>query len=454
MLTGRTAELQYLNNCFSKEGSQILVVYGQRHIGRKALLKGFLADKQWHYYRAAACSEREHLYQWGRQLTEQNPLDRRPESFRDVLQMIVRKEPRKQVLVVDEFQNLFKAGSSFVSELVSFVRGAQSKAGIMVLLVSSSIGWVENSMVTRIGEAAYEISGFLKIRELPFAYVKELLPKYGMKECVETYAVFGGLPELWEQLDEKCTLRQNICRLLLDEHSLLMEEGERLVAEQLREPSVYNTILASLASGNYKLNELYLHTGFSRAKISVYLKSLMELELVEKVFSCDTEGRENVQKGIYRIAHPLVAFYFTYIYPNRSSLMKMSGEAFYERYIRPSFGRYVSAAFQKVCRQDLSERGRRGELPISFESVEEWVGKAGTIDLIARDEEGRTLIGLCCWNDPVMSSAEYERLCRLARKARIEADYICLYSAGEYDEELSQRAAAEQTLRLIRLAEM
>lgn len=134
--------------------------------------------------------------------------------------------------------------------------------------------------------------------------------------------------------------------------------------------------------------------------------------------------------------------------------MKMSGEAFYEKYIRPSFDRYVSAAFQKVCRQDLSERGRRGEFPISFESVDEWVGKAGTIDLIARDEEGKTLIGLCCWNDPVMRSAEYERLRRLARKARIEADYICLYSAGGYDEELSQRAAAEQTLRLIRLAEM
>ena len=28
---------------------------------------------------------------------------------------------------------------------------------------------------------------------------------------------------------------------------------------------------------------MYAHTGFSRAKISVYLKNLMELELVEKV---------------------------------------------------------------------------------------------------------------------------------------------------------------------------
>ena len=49
-----------------------------------------------------------------------------------------------------------------------------------------------------------------------------------------------------------------------------------------------------------KLNDIYRHTGFSRAKISVYLKNLMELDLAEKVYSYDTEGRSDTQKGIYR----------------------------------------------------------------------------------------------------------------------------------------------------------
>lgn len=56
------------------------------------------------------------------------------------------------------------------------------------------------------------------------------------------------------------------------------------LSEESRETAVYDTILATLADGRHgKLNDMYAHTGFSRAKISVYLKNLMELELVENV---------------------------------------------------------------------------------------------------------------------------------------------------------------------------
>ena len=73
MLIGRASELNYLNNCYIREGSRIVVVYGKKHIGKTALLKEFLTGKEGHYYLARACSEREHLYQWGRQLAEENP---------------------------------------------------------------------------------------------------------------------------------------------------------------------------------------------------------------------------------------------------------------------------------------------------------------------------------------------------------------------------------------------
>ena len=41
MIIGRTTELKYLNNYYDRAGSQILVVYGQKHVGKKALLKEF-----------------------------------------------------------------------------------------------------------------------------------------------------------------------------------------------------------------------------------------------------------------------------------------------------------------------------------------------------------------------------------------------------------------------------
>ena len=49
MLLGRTSELKYLNNYFDREGSQILVVYGQKYIGKTTLVREFMEDKNGYY---------------------------------------------------------------------------------------------------------------------------------------------------------------------------------------------------------------------------------------------------------------------------------------------------------------------------------------------------------------------------------------------------------------------
>lgn len=457
MLPGRMSELQYLNQYYDREGSQILVIYGQKHIGKTTLVKEFAKDRPSYYYLARSCSEREQMYQWGMQLKADGKAE--PDAgnkfpgFYDIL-MSICEGSGKKVIIVDEFQNIVKASAVFMRELISFIHDQEERGGVTVLLCSSSIGWVENSMITKIGEAAYELSGLLKLRELSFGDIVHRFPNFRIEECVEAYAILGGIPGLWNQFDDKLTIQQNICRHILNPDSLLFEEGERMVAEQLRETSVYHTILATIAAGNHKLNDIYLHTEFSRAKISVYLKNLMELELVEKVFSYDTAGKENAQKGIYRIIHPFVDFYFTYIYPYMSALHTMSVGEYYNTYIYPTFRKYVSACFKKVCRQYLEKLNERGKLPIHYENSGEWVGKEGTIDVIAQDADGRTLVALCNWEKPMMTYADYEWVLSCAEKAKISVDYIYLYTASRFDEKLDLEAKIKKNLRLVQVADI
>lgn len=453
MLLGRTTELGYLNNYYDRDGSQILIVYGQKHIGKTALVKEFMKDRPGYYYLAKACSEREQAYQWGRQLTHDGYIVDKFPTFQDIFEKISRRVTGKKVLVIDEFQNIVRASDAFMKELVAFVHSQWNRDNVMVILVSSSIGWIENSMITRIGEAAYELSGLLKIKEMPFADIVERFPNFRIEECVEAYAILGGIPGLWNQFDDRLTIQQNICRNILDCNSFLFEEGERILTEQLREPGVYNTIMASIAAGDHKLNDLYLHTEFSRAKISVYLKNLIELELVEKVFSYDTAGKENVQKGIYRISHPFVDFYYTYMYPHLSDLQMLSVGEFYNHYIMRDFRRYVSGYFKQVCRQHLARLGERHRLPINCGTIGEWIGKVGSLDIIAQDEEGRTLIGLCNWEKP-MTYEDYENLLLYAKKAKISADYIYMYTAFRFDEKLNLEAKVKSNLKLVQISDL
>ena len=85
--------------------------------------------------------------------------------------------------------------------------------------------------------------------------------------------------------------------------------------------------------------------------------------------------------------------------------------------------------------------------------VGEWVGKAGELDIIAQDEEGRTLIGLCNWEKP-MTYEDYENLLLYAKKARISADYIYMYTAFRFDERLNLEAKVKSNLKLVQISDL
>ena len=133
MLAGRMSELEYLNQYYEQKGSQMLVVYGQKHIGKTTLVKAFAQDKPNDYYLAKACSEREQRYQWGMQLKADNrdeaEIGRESFSgngkdfpdFADIFS-VFGGNGSKRVIIIDEFQNIVKVSETFMRELVLFIR--------------------------------------------------------------------------------------------------------------------------------------------------------------------------------------------------------------------------------------------------------------------------------------------------------------------------------------------
>lgn len=453
MFLGRNTELNYLEQHYSKPGSQMIVVYGQKNVGRTTFLREFAKGRPFVFLRGRSCSGKEQRYLWSGELGNSSANQDRYPSYSELLSMIAKSSTDKVVLVIDEFQNVVKNDPDFMKELTALLRNQGQIQEMFVVLSSSSVGFVENSLVSKIGEAALNISGFLKIKELRFSHLKEYFPRYTIRECLELYSILGGFPGLWTHIDKNLTVKENVQGLFLKKNSFLSREALFYVENELRETSVYFTILESLASGRQKLNDLYLHTDFCRAKISVYIKNLMELELVEKVFSYDTDGKSNVQKGVYRIQNPLVNFYFNFIYPYSSKLATMLPEEFYDAYIAPEFRLFVEPAMKKMCLEQLMQLNDAGELPIRFVKSGEWVGKIGTIDIITQDEVGHTLLAMCNYEKKLLTCDDYEWQLFLAKKAKLVPLVVYMYTVGEFDEKLKKMAMSDTRIRLISLKE-
>ena len=453
MVLGRSTQKEYLEQFYNKPGSQLIVMYGDKGMGKTTLLQEFMQGKEACYYQARPCSDKEQAHLWSMELREsgQGKLSSYPD-FADLTEFIQSETgtDKKLVLIVDEFQHIVKGSKEFIDSMVGLLHHMWGERDALIILCSSCIGWVENSMVTRMGEAAFEISGFLKIRELSFdvlyEYFKASRPA---EECISLYSILGGVPGAWKWVEPKKSFKENICNLFLTSDGALSRAARDQVESQLRETNVYYTILAAMASGSQKLNDLYHDTGFSRAKISVYLKNLMELEIVEKVFSFDSEGRENTQKGIYRISNHLVNFYFRFLYPHLSALSMLEPERFYDKYIRPELAGYVAGFFREICTQYLEQENQQEHLPLTFVKSGEWVGKMGSLDFVAQDEEGKTLIGGCYCERSIMPYEKYEGWMECLKAAKLEADEIYLFAWEGVDQRIQDMAQQEDKVHIV-----
>ncbi|MBE5866686.1 MAG: AAA family ATPase [Lachnospiraceae bacterium] len=335
---GRETELNYLNQHYESHGSRILVVYGQKGVGKTTLLQKFSKGKPCAYYIARSCSDREQRFQWGQEFLPANRDDKDglfpeyEEIFASMTYSVA--EEGKCVLIVDEFHHLIKGEATFFNRLIQYVQACQRPH--FVILCSSAAGWVENNMVSKIGSAATAISGFMKIRDLNVRQMQEIFNDYSEDDCIQLYSILGGVPGLWKRTDSRLSAKNNIIWNILNPYSAIYGEMSGCLLEDLRETAVYNTILSSMANGSIKLNDMYRHTGFSRAKISVYLKNLMEIDLVEKIGA-----------GMYRISKPYVRFYFRFIYSNQSRLEKLTPEQFYLEVVEDAFPGFVREAYRK-----------------------------------------------------------------------------------------------------------
>ena len=441
--TGRISELNFLEQNYRKPGSGLVVVYGSKGVGKTRLLQEFCKGKKSFYYLARACSEREQCCQWAGELREIGKEISRYPHYEELLNTTLKeKEKEKQVLIIDEFHHMLKGESVFFQELTEFMEKRLLSSPVLTVLCTSASGWVENHLVGKIGSKASAIGGFLKVREMPFRDIRKLFPSYSLDESIKTYAVLGGVPGYWMSFSDKKSTAENIILHMIDTESRLYGEMSVYLERELREPGVYNTILTAMARDCNKLNDIYRHTGFSRAKISVYLKNLMELDLVEKVYSYDTEGRANAQKGIYRIANAYVRFYFRYLFPNQSRLQQLEPAEFYYEKIAPSYDLYVEEAYRKICREQLNRE---------YRVVGEWLGKTGSIDIVASDGQGKIGTAVCIYSKP-MKYEDYEWLLFSLKKAKLHCNDMRLYCEKGFDEKLLQ-AAKEGNIKLCSIQE-
>jgi AAA+ ATPase superfamily predicted ATPase len=351
-------------------------------------------------------------------------------------------------LVLDEFSYLVERNPELPSVLQSWWdrEGVHSK--IFVVLCGSQL-----SAMASLGEESKPLYGRFNAgihRLRPLSYNEAALfyksSAYSLEEKLMWYGVLGGTPRYHAIVNFGNSFAEEIIDLFIRPMALLENEAHYLLgSEQIRDPSAYNAILRTIASGATQFNEIQQKAGLEGCPLTFYLKTLADLDWIIKEISF---GDKSGRRAIYRINDPFLSFWYRFIAPLSSVLRFSDPEQIYRERVEPNLDDYMGRyAFENICKQWLQTFGY-GMLGLNLRSIMRYWSRDGSleIDIVGEIEGGTYLFGECKWSVRQQIGLDAyitlkTKIGRLPESKWRTSPACILFSVGGFTENLVQLAS-------------
>jgi AAA+ ATPase superfamily predicted ATPase len=178
-----------------------------------------------------------------------------------------------------------------------------------------------------------------------------------------------------------------------------------------------STILSVIGAGANRLSEIAARVEKPATQISRPLDKLIELGLIDREIPFG-EHPKNCKKSLYKIADPLMSFYYRFVIPNRS-LIELDRTNIVLNEIKENFTDYIGWHWEQVCRKAISGSTING---ITYHIASRWWGNISRdetleIDIVAQSSDKKTiLVGECKWGKVANSDLMTAKLLEKAKK--------------------------------------
>lgn len=459
MFYGRESELKELNLLYNKAGFKFVVIYGRRRVGKTSLINEFCKGKEGIFYIAIEQNNKAALEGFSAKVFELFPAAKSMidafASWDKAFEYIAAQAADKRiVLTIDEYPYLASGNPSISSILQKHIDTSFKDSNIFLLLCGSSMTFMENQILGYKSPLYGRRIAQFKIE--PFDYLDSSLffKEISNENKIFAYGAAGGVPQYLSVIAEEGELSKGICNSFFKKSGNLYEEPHNLLKQELREPAVYNSIITAIAYGSARLNEISTKTGEDSKKCAKYLKSLIELQIVEKEYP---QGIKAERNSIYKLKDNMFKFWYRFVPKNVINIESGLGEQAFNMRVLPFISDYLGKIFEIVSAEYLIRRNREMTLPFMFSSIGRWWGtdprtrSQEEIDILAV-YGGQALFGECKWKNEAIG---VHVLNDLIEKSGIfnqyEDKFYMLFSKSGFTHELRNKAKEMPTVELVNL---
>lgn len=454
----REQEMETLQNEYERDGSALVVLYGRRRVGKTTLISEFIKDKKALFFLASEEAEsqnRNAFKEKAAEFIDSDLLRNADIKSWDILFKAIMDTPfeSKPVIVLDEFQYLGKANLAFPSIFQRIWEEILKDKSVMVILCGSLISMME-SQTLAYGSPLYgRRTAQIRLKQIPFAYYHNFFPGKSRKELIELYAITGGVPKYIELFFEDKDIYGAIQKCVLNRSGYLYDEPYFLLQQEVSEVGSYFSIIKAIAAGNTKLSSISALLEVKATSLTKYLKTLIDLDILEREVPITEENPEKSKKGLYKIKDNYLRFWFAFVYPNMSFIESGHGSVVMNKIRKSLVKNHIAFAYEDVCREQMWELNAEGVWPFNFTKLGRYWDSKIEIDIAALDPEGKNLIlGECkYWTDPVGVSVFRDLEAKtdsVTWERKNRKVWYVLFSASGFTDEMKKLAQSREDLLL------
>lgn len=454
----REQEMATLQSEYERDGSALVVLYGRRRVGKTTLISEFIKNKKALFFLASEESESQNRLAFQEKAADflNSDLLKNVEVkswdvlFRAIMDTHFGSKP---VIVLDEFQYLGKSNPAFPSVFQRIWEEILKDRQVMVILCGSLISMMQSQTLAYDSPLYGRRTAQIRLKQIPFAYYHQFFPDKSRKELIEMYAVTGGVPKYIELFSQSKDIYSAIETCVLNRSGYLYDEPYFLLQQEVSEVGSYFSIIKAIAAGNTKLSAIAGVLEVKSTSLTKYLKTLIDLDILEREVPVTEDSPEKSKKGLYKIKDNYLRFWFAFVYPNMSFIESGHGRIVMDKIRKSLVRNHIAFVYEDICRERMWEINAEGVWPFYFSKLGRYWDSKEEIDIAAIDPDGKNLIlGECkYWQEPVGVSVLRE----LEAKAKTVSwekekrkTWFVLFSVNGFTEELRAEAAVRTDLRL------
>lgn len=421
MFVGRYSELDTLQKLYEKDKFQMIVMYGRRRVGKTTLINEFVKNKPCIFFAAQEANTRMNLDMFSEKVYSFFGFPETTGAFanwHDAFMFIAnRAKTQKFILAMDEFPYIVETNKSVKSILQNIIDHELLNSKLYLILCGSQIGFMEKEVLGYKSPLFGRRTAQLKIEGFNYFDAAQMLPFASDEDKIRYYACVGGTPHYLAQIDSELSFEENIVDLFFQPHGYLYDEPTMLLQQELREPSVYNSIIAAIATGASRLNDISTKIGEDTSKAIKYIKTLTDLKILHKEHPFG-DNPERSRKGIYRISDNCFRFWYRFVFRNKTVIESGIDQEIADVLVWEGLPSYIGKpAFEEICRQYLVRKNKERALPFLATMFGVWWGPDPTlktntdIDVVADNKsERKILLCECKWRNDPTDAADVQKL--------------------------------------------